>query len=192
MQLITLLFNWRKYSCIKSHRIRILYLYDKYFFILFDVRGERKPRAVFVIWKKTSAVREIMAKIISESHVAEVGRDFWWSSGPTSYSSRTTVTYSWFPRIMSRWPFQYHLMDRDSISPLGNLHQCSVPLQQKCFLVFQRNLLCFILCPVSVGTTEKSLALSLLCPSFNYSYSSWDSPWAFSRLNSPISLSLFS
>lgn len=52
---------------------------------------------------------------------------------------------------------------------LGNLSQCLVNLtSKKCFLIFIGNLLCFSLCPLplilSLGITEKSLALSFFHP----------------------------
>jgi len=53
----------------------------------------------------------------------------------------------------------------ESTTPLGNLFQCSVTLEEKkFFLMFKRNFLCFSLCPLPLvlplGTTEKSLAPS--------------------------------
>jgi len=75
--------------------------------------------------------------------------------------------------------------------------QCLVTLTvQTCFLMFGGNLLCFILClltlVLSLGTTEKSLAASSLCSPFRYLYTLMRSHQSllFSRFNSPSSLSL--
>ncbi|XP_074997864.1 armadillo repeat-containing protein 1 isoform X2 [Calonectris borealis] len=59
----------------------------------------------------------------------------------------------------------------DSTTSLANLCQCSVTLTvKKCFLLFRGNLLSSSVCPLrlvlSLGTTEKSLALSSLHPPF--------------------------
>ncbi|PKU46071.1 gamma-aminobutyric acid receptor subunit alpha-4 isoform x1 [Limosa lapponica baueri] len=70
--------------------------------------------------------------------------------------------------------------ENSTISP-KNLCQCPVTLTvEKCFLMFRKNLLCFTLCllpPVlSLGTTEKSLALSSLFPPIRYFYTWIRSP----------------
>lgn len=75
--------------------------------------------------------------------------------------------------------------ERDSTGSLGNLCQWSVfHTVKKCFLMFIRNLLCSILCPLSPvlswGICEKSLALSSLCLLFKYVWTSLKFPWTFS------------
>lgn len=63
-------------------------------------------------------------------------------------------------------PFEY-LHKRDPTTSLGTLCHCSVTLTvRKCCLMFRVNSLCFIFFPLplvpSLGSTEKSLAVSLL------------------------------
>jgi len=105
-------------------------------------------------------------------------------------SSRTT--YSQLPRTVSRWLLNIS-KEGDSTASLGNLCQCSVTAK-KCFLMFRGNLLCLSLCPLplvlSLGATEKSLALSSLHPPFRYLYTllrHTPPSLLFSRLNSPSS-----
>ena len=68
----------------------------------------------------------------------------------------------------------------------------------QCFLMIWWKLLCFSLCPLplilSLGTTERSLAPSSLCPPFSHLYTLTRSPLSLlsSRLNSPSSLYLSS
>lgn len=85
--------------------------------------------------------------------------------------------------------------DRDSITPWVICASAQSPYSRSVSWC-SRGTTCVSFCAYCLGsvtgTTGKSLALSSLCPLFNYLYSSWDSPWAFSRLNSPISLSHFS
>ncbi|KAK2540579.1 hypothetical protein Q9966_004304 [Columba livia] len=73
--------------------------------------------------------------------------------------------------------------------------QCSITLTvKKCFLMFRGNVPCFSLCPLplvlSLYTTEKSLAPSSLHLPLEYLYTLMRSTRAFSRLDSPSSLSL--
>lgn len=68
---------------------------------------EREGYELLCHLKKTVGVREIMARIISDSQHGGGGKRPLVISGPSSSSSRTTVTYTWFPRIMTKWPFRY-------------------------------------------------------------------------------------
>ena len=95
------------------------------------------------------------------------------------------ATHSWLARTMSRQLLSIS-KDGDSTTSLGNLCQCSVtPVVTKCFPMFRGNLQCFGVCPLplvlSVGTTEKSLALfSSWHPPFRYLCPLIGSSWAFS------------
>lgn len=65
------------------------------------------------------------------------------------------VTYRWLLRTVSRWLLQIS-KDEDSTTSLSNLCQCSITFTvKKRFLVFRRNVLCFIsfvsLCLTSVA-----------------------------------------
>ena len=81
-------------------------------------------------------------------------------------SCRTRVTYSKLHRTLSRRVLNIS-REGDSTTPLGSLFQCCVTLREKkFFLMFSWNFLCFSLCPLplvlSLGTTEKSLAPSIM------------------------------
>jgi len=78
------------------------------------------------------------------------------------YQSR--VIYGRLHSTTSRWVLNIS-REGESTTPLGNLFQGSITLKvKKFFLVFRRNFLGFILCPLplvlSLGTTEKGLAPS--------------------------------
>ncbi|KAK4817104.1 hypothetical protein QYF61_027967 [Mycteria americana] len=98
------------------------------------------------------------------------------------------------PGTVSRWLLSGS-KDGDSTTSLGSLCQCLViHTGKKCFLRFRRNLLCFSLCPLplvlSLGTTEKTLALSSLQPPFRVMR--FPLRLLFSRLNTHSSLSFSS
>jgi len=83
---------------------------------------------------------------------------------PAQPSCRSRVTYSRLHRTLSRRVLNIS-REGDSTTYLGSLFQCSVTLRvKKFFLMFRWNFLCFSLSPLplvlSLGTTEKSLALS--------------------------------
>ena len=74
----------------------------------------------------------------------------------------------------------FHSLPGQPVPVLGHPHS------KKCFLIFRGNIPCFSLCSLpldlSLGTTEKSLALSSLHLPFSYLYMLTRSPWAFSPL----------
>jgi len=87
-----------------------------------------------------------------------VGRDLWGSSSPTPLLKQGHLQQAAQDLVQAD-------REGDSTTSLGSLFQCSVTLRgKKFFLMFRWNLLCFSLCPLplvlSLGTTEKSLALS--------------------------------
>jgi len=96
----------------------------------------------------------------------------------TCCSSRDALRQ--LPRTMSRWLLDIS-MDGDSATSLGDFCQPSVTLTvKKGFLMLRGNLLCFSLCQMtlvlSLGTTEKSLALSSVHLPFRYLYRLTRSP----------------
>lgn len=100
--------------------------------------------------------------------MVEIGTDIW--RPPCPWSSK--ATQNWLPRTISKSLLRIS-KEGDHTTSLGNLCQYSVTYTAlKCFLIFGRNFLCSSLCPLplvlSLGTTEKSLALSSLHPPFRY------------------------
>ena len=99
-----------------------------------------------------------------------VGKDLWRSSGPVLLPKQGQLE----PFAQDRVQTAFEYLQGERLHNLfGNLLQCSVTLVvKKCFLMFRGNLLWF--CPLpfvlSLGTTEKSLALSSLHPPFRYLY----------------------
>lgn len=138
--------------------------------------------------------------IVPQNHriteLTEVGRNLWWWSG------LTLLLKQWHSEQFVQACVQAACEDvqgGDFTTSLSNPCQCSVTCTvQKCSLMFRRNLLCSSLCPLplepSLDTTEEILTLPSLHPSFSYSYISVRSSLGllFSRLSSPISLSLSS
>lgn len=123
MQLITLLLNWRKYCYVKTHRIRISYLYNKYFFIL--VWGWRQERALscFVIWQNCWTKRNHGKNNCRITAWLRWERTFGGHLVESPCSSR--AIYSQLPRNTSRWLLNIS-KDGGSATPLGNL--CPVTL----------------------------------------------------------------
>jgi len=83
---------------------------------------------------------------------------------PVQPPCQSRVTYSRLHRTLSRRVLNIS-REGDSTTSLGSLCQGSVTLRGKLlFHTFRRNFLCFSLCPLplvlSLGITEKSLALS--------------------------------
>ena len=117
------------------------------------------------------------------TEVVKVGRNLWRSSCPIPLLKHGHLDPG-LPRTMSRWLLNIS-KDGGSTTSLSNLCQCLVTCTvKKCFPMFGGNLLCFSVCTLplvlSLGTTEKGLALSSLHPRFRYFHTLMRSPWAFS------------
>jgi len=100
-------------------------------------------------------------------------------------------------RSLSSWLLSI-FKDEDATASLGNLFQFDHPpsrgaVEEYYFLIFRWNSLYFSLCPLPLAF-EESLALPSLFPPINYLYTLMrpPPPQAFSRLNSPVCLSLSS
>lgn len=121
----------------------------------------------FTCWKKIIQV----AKISQNTRMDEAANAFW--------------VYLVPPLLQQGHPqqgAQHHLQEAsedlqegDSTTSLGSLCHCSITCTaQKGCLVFMGNLLCSSLCPLplvlSLGTTQKTLALSSLHSPFRYLY----------------------
>lgn len=104
-------------------------------------------------------------RIISKNHRMVVRRDLWTSSGLPAMLKQGHLQLGAQGRVQTA--YEYLQGWRLCNLSLCNLCQCSVTLtMQECFLMFRENFLCFRLCPLclvlSLGTTEKNLALSSL------------------------------
>lgn len=82
-----------------------------------------------------------------------------WSNLPSSGKA----TERWWPRNTATQLLSILAEDRDATSALDYLCQCLVTLK-KHFLIFRGKLLCFSLCPLSLGTHKNSLAYLVSVP----------------------------
>jgi len=126
--------------------------------------------------------------------MAEFGRDPWRSSGPTLLLKQDHQEPGAQDHVQMAFEClqggRLHNLSGQPLAILGHTHRV-----KKYFLMFRWTLLCFSLCPLpvvlSLGTTERSLALSASQPPCRYLYTLRRCPLIrlFSRLNSPSSLS---
>lgn len=115
--------------------------------------------------------------------VAEIGRDLWRPSGPTTMLKQCRL--DWLPRSMSRWLLNIS-KEEDSTTSVGNLWKRLVtPSVKKCLLMFRGNLLRFNLwlspLGLSLTTTEKCLVPFALNSLFRCLYTLIRIPWDFTR-----------
>lgn len=112
----------------------------------------------------------------------------------TSCSSIPYSAINRLPRTVSGWAFNFS-KDGESTISLGNLSHCLTTFTIKMFFCcIQMEFSVFILCPLSLATTGKSLVPCSLHPFFRYLHTLVISRLRilFSRLNSPRSLSFSS
>ena len=118
-------------------------------------------------------IQVLIYYLFSQNHrMAEVGRELWRSSGPIPLLEQGNLE----PVAQDRVQMAFELLQERRLYNLSGqpVVVLSHPHSKKCFLMFRWTLLCVSLCSLplvlSLGVTEKNLALSSLHPPFRHLY----------------------